>query len=224
MKTKLVRPVLFELNKNIQSGNNRLFIDKFSKLFINNSFSFNNIVELQLTRQQLILISLEDDKIENGDICYDELNHVVNVYKPYPGRQNYNVKKVIATQDQLSPEYISKFIKEYNDGCVKDVEIEMEELYFHGSGYYKAEELSQTEKERYIFMREYKPKLTNGFITIVEKKEAILYTGEEIISLINNYAQTLDNTNEEEWYATDREIFSDFLQDLIEWLSQNKKK
>ena len=90
----------------------------------------------------------------------------------------HNCRKVIATQSQLPKSYIQQFIKEYNKGEVKDTEIEMEELYFHGSGYYKAEELTFSEREKHIPMREYKPKLTNGFITIVGE-EPILYTEEE---------------------------------------------
>jgi hypothetical protein len=37
---------------------------------------------------------------------------------------------------------------------------EIEEVYFHGSGYYKAEELTEKEKEKHIFMREFRLKTT----------------------------------------------------------------
>ena len=47
MKTKLCRSVLIEITENINSGNNRLFIDKFGKIFINNSFNINTIIELK---------------------------------------------------------------------------------------------------------------------------------------------------------------------------------
>ena len=68
--------------------------------------------------------------------------------------------KVILTTNKLliedgvqatDDEFLEWFVK--NPSCEF---INIEELYFHGSGYYKASELSEQEKEKYSFMKTYK--------------------------------------------------------------------
>ena len=119
--------MLIEVKENIQSGTNRLFIDKFGKLFIDSSFSFYDIIELQLTRQQLIMISLDpNEEIEVGDKYLDDCELIREAFtndKDYWSKRP-EYQKIITTQDQLSFEYIKQFIEEYNRGEVKDIEVE----------------------------------------------------------------------------------------------------
>lgn len=161
-----------------------------------------------------------------------------------------DVFKVIAQQSQLSPEYIQQFIEEYNKGEVKDVEIEMNVVTMQESskGYedndilvngkivesvhYELTEIIDKTIEKYGKQ----PKLTNGFITIIEKsniekqadlveeiafenlkvKEPIIYTEEEVKQLF------IDRAKE---FSPASKVFGDFLlkQDL-DWLEKNKKK
>lgn len=201
--------------------------------------------------QQLILISLDpDEKIEEGDICYYE-NYLgggkfLVIYTKYGTYHKLNtdlikqygtieggitpleqdIFKVIAQQSQFPLEYIQQFIEEYNKGEVKDVKIEMERLY----SYEAADEFDE------VGFCGFRPKLTNGFITIVEKsniekqtdlveetafenlkvKEPITYTEEEVKQLF------IDRAEE---FSPASKVFGDFLlkQDL-NWFEQNKKK
>ena len=135
------------------------------------------------------------EKIEGGNKVYEKnLNTEESVYEVYKrndklgffrfrnvfisfDKQN-SAKKVIATQPQLSPEYIQQFIEEYNKGEVKDVEIEMEWT------------LGNEEDDNQNLIPVLVPKLTNGFITI-GKKEPILYTEEEVKSLFIEFNPSL---------------------------------
>lgn len=180
MKTKPCRPILVTTNKkdtNLFKKHNILY---YTKGMIT---SGGNI-----QAYELILISLDpDEKIEVGDVCYYENGlgggKFLVIYTKYGTYHELNVDpieqygmieggitplkceifKVIATQSQLSPEYIQQFIEEYNKGEVKDVEIVIEEkriLLDTGidNGY-----------EDGIHDTIYKPKLTNCFITIAKK-------------------------------------------------------
>ena len=51
----------------------------------------------------------------------------------------------------IDDEFLEWFVK--NPSCKG---IGIEEVYFHGSGYYKSSDLSERKKERYKFMKEYK--------------------------------------------------------------------
>ena len=149
---------------------------------------------------ELILISLENENIEEKDLYFVD-NGIKRV--------------VIATQSQLSEEYIAKFIEQYNNGKVDDVEIEMQEW---NKAKMPKDFLKYIEpgcglpiiagsEEVY-----YKPKLTNKFVTIVtivEKKEPILYTEEEVYALYKATCERLTNS---------------FISYDIRWFEQNKKK
>lgn len=103
--------------------------------------------------QELILISLEDENSETFRDMYETICLPLAIK---------DVKKVIARQSQISPEYISKFIEQYNNGCVEDLEIEMEYI----SGWSKLLVEKQGDPIKYHIQ----PKLTKGFVTIVEKE------------------------------------------------------
>ena len=70
-------------------------------------------------------------------------------------------KKVVARQFQIPPEYISKFIEQYNNGCVEDFKIEMKTKTYQpcDNNYEKCGEPFNIDE----------PKLHNGFVTIIEK-------------------------------------------------------
>lgn len=157
MKTKLVRPVLVESKEktNIMLGDN---------------ITRNIPGAMRGTYYQLILISLENEKIEVGDKYYDKHNQLILSATTQSDHNIYNYKKVIATQSQLSPEYIQQFIEEYNKGDVKDVEIET---------------IGKIGESKI----DYVPITDNGYVTIVTK-EAPTYTEEEMYSIMQQY---LDN-------------------------------
>jgi hypothetical protein len=91
----------------------------------------------------------------------------------------YNYKKIIATQEQLPNDYIQRFIQEYNSENVKDVEVEVFEdivkvydnIGGHPGGHWES--------------NGFKPKLTHGRITIVDKKASI---DEKITYWVKNMA------------------------------------
>ena len=126
-----------------------------------------------------------------------------------------DVEKVIARQSQISPEYISKFIEQYNNGCIDDLKIEMEELYIYPDG---------TKSKISRLMPDAKPieepKLTNGFVTIVEK-EVISYTEEKVLDLIFKYSNDLLNRTDPFLDTFENESATNFTK---EWFNQNKKK
>ena len=148
MKTIKVRPVLVESKENKAQNLPLYTIGKCIK-----QLSDVNVGKLQLIQRmmfsfeyfqpmELVLISLEDEKIEAGDLFLlgwslyiaERCSSDETIYV----KDNKGVffqkmcKKVIARQSQISPEYISKFIEQYNRGGVEDLEIKMEE-YFNQS-------------------------------------------------------------------------------------------
>jgi hypothetical protein len=208
METKLCRPVL------VESKDSTTMIGWKNKIeLINNSIS-----QLVDKYYELILISLDpDEKIEVGNNFWYRnyklmtctglsksgqilTNNEVAKHNDYGHPQSLS-KKVIATQSQLSPEYIQQFIEDYNKGEVKDVEIEMIAM---NEGYNKPED--------YPFQEIDIPKLTNGFVTIAEKsniekqadlveetafenlkvKKPITYTEEEVLEYLNNLNDLLE--------------------------------
>ena len=113
MKTKKCRPVLVESKEN-------------TGITLGINITKNIPGAMRGQNYELILISLEDEKIEVSDLVYDTLkNRLFNAMSNYDGMKY--IHKVIATQNQISPEYIAKFIEQYNNGKVDDVEIEMQE-------------------------------------------------------------------------------------------------
>ena len=208
MKIKKVRPVLVE-------------IKDASNIFENNDKTLSFYEHKQHASSggkkfELILISLEDEKIEEGE--YLNLAHRVIVQPSdleWANSNSNNLKKVIARQSQIPLEYISKFIEQYNQGCVEDLEIEMEK-YWINSDNVKGNSFTEVAKfepsiNDFDAVLIIQPKLTNGFITIVEK-EPIIYTEEEVRKLISEalyHFCPMNNYREE---------------DEIDWFEKNKKK
>ena len=208
MKTKRVRPVLVE-------------IKDASNIFENNDktlsfYEYKQHASSGGKKFELILISLEDEKIEEGE--YLNLTHRVIVQPTdleWANSNSNNLKKVIARQSQISPEYITKFIEQYNKGCIEDLEIEMEKCWINSDNV-KGNSFTEVAKfepsiNDFDAVLIIQPKLTNGFVTIVEK-EPIIYTEEEVRKLISEalyHFCPMNNYREE---------------DEIDWFEKNKKK
>jgi hypothetical protein len=150
MKTKLCKPILIDDEENIYKDELSLFDDK---LIINSKLKSSS------DTKQIILISLDkNDEIKSGDLITN--GNIIIVAPDIDGFIGF--RKVIATQDQLPPEYIQQFIEEYNNGKIEDIEIEIEELLTkvydniggHPGGHWEE--------------NGFKPLLTNGFITIIK--------------------------------------------------------
>lgn len=183
------------------------YAEKYSFLGLENDklslYTKDNPSNFNVVPQQLILISLDpNEKIEVGDLVCD------GKYIEKAIVSDYLVsKKVIATQDQLSPEYIQQFIEKYNKDEVKDVEIEMEDCGTSDSTCGLIEHTSSTGERFYMGLR---PKLTKGFVNIV-KEEPILYTEEEVWKLLESLAEESSNGFLNNYF-------------LKNWFEQNKKK
>jgi hypothetical protein len=256
MKTKKVRPVLVASKATNAKDLPIYAIGKCIK-----SLSDVNIGDIRLIQrmffpfeyfqpQQLILISLEDDKVEIGDEFIVKLFKItgesdglylerctkikdvwVNDYDITTTRHIANCKKVIATQDQLSPELIKQLVAEYNNGDMKDFEIEMEEDY-----------TSEIQKQGCDYKPDLYPKLTNGFVTVVEKlpvidfknatlqdlynrgfpKNNILYTEEEVLELLDKLLAIDCSFTKED--GSKCIIIDGKPYTLEEWFDQNKKR
>ena len=124
-------------------------------------------------KYQNIYITSSDKEIKEGDwVVFNELEIVKCIYskngeflfsEPLTSSSNHcfsYFKKIILTTDQdlikdgvqaINDEFLEWFVK--NTNCEQ---ISVEEVYFHGSGYYKASELSEQEREKYSFMKKYK--------------------------------------------------------------------
>ena len=161
-----------------------------------------------ITKQELILISLEDEKIEVGDIMYSSSLNEIDILDKIPeGDLKFwfkGIHKVIARQSQIPLKYISTFIKQYNNRNVKDIKIEMETRF--------EEDTSKVySKKGQPAIQISEPKLTNGFVTIV-KKEQITYTEKEIFTLGDKY----------EDYCLS--CFGNLPKSFSDWFENNKKK
>lgn len=136
------------------------------------------------------LIFIGNEKIDVGDIgyinigegiigkvTYDDkyntwdLTTIDNVHYPFSSKEY--IKKVIATQDQIPKHYIQQFIEEYNSGKVNDVEIEME---MWGTSVPNLKDYTYSE---YTTKALYIPKLTNGFINVVNKSITLIIKAAE---------------------------------------------
>jgi len=223
MKTNLCKPVLIKGDK--------------SFLYLHSGKLYNNRTTMHIPdgKQiplQLILISLDsDEKIEDEDKYIHKQNNVYRILECISNVLPMDAKKVIATQSQLSPEYIQQFIEEYNKGEVEDVEIECPQC--KEWGYINSCRKDCNQK----FLQ---PKLTKeGFVTIVKEKptyqqiidtcggeesfckltgitkELITYTEEEVYNLFENYRVYIN------------ELSSNVRTSKIKlsiWFEQNRKK
>ena len=238
MKTKKCRPVLVECSRKSRKGD--LVISP-----IGLGIHISDIEYSVHNKQQLILISLEDEKLEIGNTIYSKPLNKIDVLEEMPkGDLKFwfnGIYKVIVTQEQISPEYIAKFVEQYNNGGVEDLKVEMEIRSNAALSYKEYVYLEHIGDKKYIPIKidaninqdsyslgkieefedweiEIYPKLTNGFVTIVNK-EPILYTEEEVYKLLKlGIGQAVSYP---EQFVTgicfDNTLFN-------HWFTQNKKK
>lgn len=172
---------------------------------------------------QLLLLSDEEIKIEDYAQTYNQKKEVVIHHCKYSGdtesANNLKCPKIIAAYPKIDnlPTFSIEFIKEWCDNPVKEVEIEMEDI----------------SRSIIPIVVETIPKLTNGFITIINKdlikeesdkeiieyvfnksKESIVYTEEDLHEAFCAGAGfDIKSLNKETQYY----MFTD-------WFEQNKKK
>ena len=168
MITKLVRPILIKSKEN-------------TEIILGVNITRNIPGDLRGQNYELILISLENEKIEVGDEVCDG-KYIEKAITDY-----YIIsKKVIAHQSQISPELIQHLIAEYNSGDMKDFEIEMEPLTHNGksNGFNICTCGFKKDKEGYLTCTKehLQPKLTNGFVTpvVMQYSESRVYTEEDV--------------------------------------------
>jgi len=201
MKTKKVKPVLVESESKSCKGDLVIVTQKLGIHIANTEPSYHN-------KQELILISLEDEKIDDSKERYFESsNGMINIITDKNVNIIGNYYNIVAYQSQLSPELIQQLVNEYNSDGMKDFEIRMEEK-FNLRFYTPAGGIECCEKYNVHF----KPKLTNGFVTVV-KKEPILYTEEEVENILAEYSEALQS------------ILTKNLMEVtpVRWFKQNKK-
>lgn len=183
-KTQLCRPVLIETAE-------------ASNLYLHNNMLYNfEAVEHTPgqdngSNQYLVLVSLDpESKIVDGDFYIKKHgngfgNYISNAPIEWCHKSKYS--KVVATHNQLPLKYIKKVVKEYNFYSeLKDVEIEVE-------------------------CKNIQPKLTNGFVTIIEEAT---YTKKDLEDAWRaGYDKAVSSINED-----------DNAPDYNTWFNNNKKK
>lgn len=169
MKTHRIRPILLKKNtESINIGdlvlpNNPNKINEGNLGIAVRSFEKNDAY----SAYELILVSLEDEKIEANDKVYrhyDGGGSHIGIALPKSDElkrvKDKRAFKLIATQNQLSPELIQRLIDEYNNGGMKDFEIEM-----------TVKDCLESHEGNTI----YEPILANGFVTVVNKDSELVY-------------------------------------------------
>ena len=226
MKTHKVRPVLVETKEKSRICHLTAKGKEFNDL---RYLEIEAPTILDSINYQLILISLEDEEIEVGNKYYDEHNNLVLTATTQSDHNVYHYKKVIATQEQLSPELIQQLVDEYNNEGMKDFKIEMEEItdeetIASSSGF----SLKVPINIKYL------PKLTNGFVTIIEKLQMPKisaddlplanggYTEEEVKELIIQALLEVDTLvttcgQRDGWVELNNK-------EIDNWFNKNKKK
>ena len=258
MKTKLVRPILVPQNK--ATWPNCIWLGRISKqLHLDTSYNDNprsiDPIDDSMLPQQLILISLDpDEKIEVGDWFINEQIEGGIALWQHNGeiKPNSNPRKVIATSDKsvnapfggkdifnfpfIPNTYIHQFIKEYNNGEIKDVRIEMEK-HIDQHPDWKPSYNNPDDPPTISF---WLPKLTNGFVTIIEPEKE---THSDIVLDHNNFwdnptqpepkhnvrqikTHTVYTEEEVEKLCYDAMKERDYIPWCVfqEWFNQNKKK
>lgn len=146
MKTKSCKPIVIPIDTKDALQSDRKY------LTITNGKLFN---PFQNVYYQLFLISLEEEKIKKFETYYSILHN--QLFKCIHNQQIFAdyERKIIATQDMIPPKYIIQFIEEYNKNEVNAVNIEMTFDVYDDDVFAK---------------HDWKPKLTNGFVNIINNQ------------------------------------------------------
>ena len=169
--------------------------DKISyKLVLKKEFSKCNDGLLSGQRHIYITSDEEIKELDKSLLILEEFEPMILTHYE-PVEEGYIGKKIIITTDQdlikdgvqaIDDEFLQWFVK--NPNCEQ---ISVEEVYFHGSGYYKASELSEQEREKYSFMKKYK--------IIIPKEEdfELVSIGEDTIKLVIPMIQDKEENKQE---------------------------
>ena len=208
MKTHKVRPVLISTTDTLNIYN--ILSRPNGKILIcNTGAEYRRLLGLGWIPKELILISLENEKIEVGDTFVNDYGEIIVATKEIVAQLYFPKKKVIARQSQIPSKYISKFIEQYNNNCVEDIEIEMEERFEEDTS------KSYIQGKGQPAIKIVEPKLTNGFVTIIEKN-TITYTEEEVKQLLSKFGNHI--------MIHPNLDFGEEYEEAINWFEQNKKK
>jgi len=248
MKTIKVRPILVETKDN----EDRAYpcILKHSIVSNGKIGYYDSNIKTPTIAMELILVSLApEEKIEVADKLYFG-NNIIIVEKihddaitflnPIDGKvhtiQGINrFKKIIATQDQISPEDIQKAIEQYNaSGKFEDVEVAREHTTVISGGFIPTGQIGGKGLQHHNVG---KIKLTNGFVTIVEQdllvkdrgiiitQKQITYTEDEVRKMLLQCCK--DITYPETYYEPcndDEENEAEWLKRFNTWFENNRKK
>lgn len=181
MKTIKVKPILISSNKRTDLA---IVTESYSDITPDEIYHKKDTLETVYGEyvdldyydcKEIVLIS--DEKIQENDLVTDgyDLAIITSLNNKYYSISNINgsvvmenkeisllynsLSKVVALQSLIPEEYISKLIEEYNNGGMKDFCIEVNDCL---SG--------EIRGEMYFYT---KPKLTDGYITIIEKSPNI---------------------------------------------------
>lgn len=220
MEIMTVRPVLVNW-----SNPTNLLINTISGRLL---YDCQDIIEHNAAYQKLILVSIDhnvEETIENGETYYDG-RYNLRVF----GTGNcYDIdsRKIIAMYEQIPESYVKQFVSEHNRSAVKDIEIEIEEVYqYHSSKEFYGNDADWVtcSKSQFDSIKEEilscpmkiltKPKLTNDFITIV-KTEQPQYTHADMLSFGQFCFSKVFCSGDKH---------STFLQLLSAWTEQNKNE
>lgn len=157
MITKQVLPFFFEF-----IDNSDIFKSKDSDLIEYKEHNDYGNLYFSSTNDKILLTSLdENDIIKKDEYCFDVETHMIVKTRC---KKPYKYRKIIAIQPQIPPSYITKIINDGKTVGISDFEIEMIEKYIDPIGNYSNVILCDSEIV-------YQPKLTDGYITIVENME-----------------------------------------------------
>lgn len=178
MKTIKVKPFLISSNKRTDLA---IVTESYSDITPDETYHKKDTLEIVYGKyvnldyydcQEIVLITL-DEKIQENDLVTDgyDLGIITSLNNKYYSISNIDgsdvmenkdisllyggLSKVVALQPLIPEDYISKLIKDYNNGGMNDFYIEVKECLLNETFYFT------------------KPKLTNGYITIKEKSPNI---------------------------------------------------
>ena len=182
MKTIKVKPFLISSNKRTDLA---IVTESYSDITPDETYHKKDTLEIVYGKyvnldyydcQEIVLITL-DEKIQENDLVTDgyDLGIITSLNNKYYSISNIDgsvvmenkdisllyggLSKVVALQPLIPEDYISKLIKDYNNGGMNDFYIEVNECL---SGEFRGEMCFYT-----------KPKLTDGYITVIEKNPNI---------------------------------------------------
>lgn len=112
-----------------------------------------------------------------------------------------NEDKILVTESNIPKNYIQQFIEEYRIGKISNIEIEVDEI----DGRLLDEILDEVDYKPIV-----RPKLTNGFVTIIDNKAEPVYTEKEVCDLLCRVLTAIINPHIPK-------------PDLLEWFNNNKK-